>query len=48
MRIVSNDCNVQNKCIKSSGLGSKFANIEYGSKGNVYKYDEVTAIKMFD
>lgn len=48
MRIVSNDCNVQNICIKSSSLGSEFANIEYGSEGNIYKYDEVIAIKMFD
>ena len=48
MKFVSKDCNVQNLCIKPCSLGSRFPNIGYGSEGRVYKYDEDTAIKMFD
>ena len=48
MKFVSKDCNVQNLCIKPGSLGSRFPNIGYGSEGRVYKYDEDTAIKMFD
>ena len=48
MKSVSKDCNVQNLCIKPGSLGSRFPNIGYGSEGRVYKYDEDTAIKMFD
>ena len=48
MKFVSKDCNVHNLCIKPCSLGSRFPNIGYGSEGRVYKYDEDTAIKMFD
>ena len=48
MNIVPKDCDIPYICIKPENLNTKFEKIGDGSEGVVYKYDESTAIKMFN
>ena len=48
MKIVPENCNIPSVCVRPSSLGNKFKKIGYGSEGIVYRYNDSTAIKMFD
>ena len=48
MNIVSKDCNIPYVCVKPGSLNDKFEYLGDGSEGIVYKYDDYTAIKMFN
>ena len=48
MNIVFKDCDIPYICVKPGNLNEKFKFLGDGSEGIVYKYDDSTAIKMFN
>ena len=48
MKVIPSNCSIPSISIKPGSLDIKFKNIGFGSEGKVYRYNDTTAIKMFN